>query len=580
MKKLLCLILPLLLTLPALGQGLNWDIDSFDVDVNIRADGTIEVTETIVADFTRERHRGIYRNIPYSYRRHGTSFKLRIDVKSVVDEAGDAHPYTTSRKGGRLNIRIGDPNVWHTETMTYRITYHVQRAMLRFSTHDELYFNVTGTEWAVPIQRASCTVRLPDTVPTDELRATSFVGPYGSAAAGPDARIEGGTLVFETDEPLGMNEGLTIVVGLPGGHVEAADTTTKAMWLLEDNLILLLPFVTFGLLYLFWFLFGRDQGTAGSVMVQYDPPDGLSPVEVGTLIDEKVHTHDITASVFDLAIRGYLRIDAKRLDEDKPKPGQVKIYKVEDAPDDLQPFEKAIIKGLFWGKKDSVSVKELEETFYARIPKIKSDVHEALRKRHYVRQSLASARNTWMVFAVLFCIATAGVGAGILVNDVFAPVSTIIACVLTIPLFPIFAYRMPRKTAKGRRALEQVKGLEEYISRAAVDEIEHAARQQHFEKLLPYAIAFGHAEDWAEKFEGVYDQPPTWYQCSPGSAFTTWWLVSSMSHSLNCMDRAMVSMPRTSGDSFSSGGFGGGSSGFGGGGFSGGGFGGGGGGAW
>ena len=48
----------------AYGAGLNWTIDSFDTEIVVKQDGELEITERIVADFSRERHRGIFRDIP------------------------------------------------------------------------------------------------------------------------------------------------------------------------------------------------------------------------------------------------------------------------------------------------------------------------------------------------------------------------------------------------------------------------------------------------------------------------------------------------------------------------------------
>ena len=57
-----------------------------------------------------------------------------------------------------------------------------------------------------------------------------------------------------------------------------------------------------------WFTRGKDHPGRGTIVVQYDAPDGLRPAEVGTLIDERVDLRDISATIIDLAVRGYLTI--------------------------------------------------------------------------------------------------------------------------------------------------------------------------------------------------------------------------------------------------------------------------------
>ena len=46
-------------------------------------------------------------------------------------------------------------------------------------------------------------------------------------------------------------------------------------------------------------------------MVQYEPPEDLTPAEAGTLIDNAADMRDITATMVDLAVRGYIRIEER-----------------------------------------------------------------------------------------------------------------------------------------------------------------------------------------------------------------------------------------------------------------------------
>jgi uncharacterized membrane protein YgcG len=141
---------------------------------------------------------------------------------------------------------------------------------------------------------------------------------------------------------------------------------------------------------------------------------------------------------------------------------------------------------------------------------------------------------------------------------------------------------MPRKTKKGRIAWEQITGLEEYIRRAEVDDIQAQDRRGIFERLLPYAIIFGLSNRWAKAFAGLYTQPPDWYQPADPLNYTTFRFVNDIDRSVSSMNRSLPAMPRSTGTSggptgagynWSSGGFSGGGS-------VGGGFGGGGGGSW
>lgn len=556
-------------------QGLNWEIDSYDIDIQVQPDGALDITERIVADFSREPHHGIYRDIPVAYRRHGSAYRVRLDVLGVTDDAGAAHPYRIMSADGQLRIRIGSPDRKVSAPTTYVIAYRVRRAMLDLAQHDELYWNAIGPNWAIPIEQATCAVRLPPGVSPDAIRTASFLGPEGSTTAGPEAQLTpDGAVRFAVDRRIRPWTAFTIVIGLPKGAIDYPGPAQRAGWFLADNGVLAAPVVAFIALWLLWRNFGRDRGQPRAIAVQYEPPDGMTPLEVGALIDERADPHDITATIVDLAVRGYLRFDVTQAHGRKPDPDETRLIRTDKPDGDLLPFEKTIMRKLF-SQGDDTTLEDLQNRFYSVIPTIKSSVYGRLSAAGYFDGHLESVRRRWLGLGIFAAAATIGIGFLLVQLLGMAPVPTWIAAALTAPLFIIFAAIMPRKTVRGRRALESIKGLEEYISRAELPQIELAARQHHFEKLLPYALALGLARKWGAKFEGLYEQPPQWYQGRP-DVFTVAWLTSGLMHSSSSVTSTIVSQPRSSGS-----GAGGGSSGFSsGGGFSGGGFGGGGGGGW
>jgi len=561
-------------------QGLNWDIDSFETEVTVNTDGSFDVIERIDVDFTREPHHGIYRDIPYAYRRHGTSYNVRIGGVSVGDGGGGARPFEVSRSGGMVRLKIGRGDKKVSGVVTYVIGYTVRRAMLSFANHDEVYWNATGTNWPVPIERATCTVHLPTSVPSDQIGAASYTGAFGSTREGPDPIVSSGPAVRFESGRLGAFCGLTVVLGVPKGHIDAPTASTRVGWFIADNWIIVIPFVVFPVLLVMWRRFGRDLGTPGSIPVSYEPPDGLTPIEIGTIIDERVDTRDVTATIIDFAVRGVIRIDASKAPaKGAPDPEDVRLIKLKDDDEShpLQRFERDILDKLF-GVKDEVWLEDIRYKFYDKLPGIKTDVHGALAKKGYFDGNIRTIRHGWMGFGVVGAIAIAVLGFFAIATDTFPPVTAVLAAALTAPQFPIFAWFMPRKTARGRRTLERVRGLEEYLARTEPPEIEHAERLHHFERLLPYAMALNVSDAWARKFEGIYDAPPEWYAAPTTAHFSTLFLATSLAHSSSTMSDSLAAAPRSQGG-FSSGGAGGGSSGFSGG-FSGGGFGGGGGGAW
>ena len=130
---------------------------------------------------------------------------------------------------------------------------------------------------------------------------------------------------------------------------------------------------------------------------------------------------------------------------------------------------------------------------------------------------------------------------------------------------------------KGAKKYHHLLGLQEFILRVEKDKLKRMVDDDNmfFEKILPYAIVLGIADEWAEKFKDLTISKPSWFQSEDGlSTFHSRHFVSELNQGISSMNSTLSSAPRSSSSAgistFSSSG----------GGFSGGGYGGGGGGSW
>jgi uncharacterized protein (TIGR04222 family) len=563
----------------------DWTIERFDARLDLQANGTLDVTETIDALFLEPRH-GIFREIPVKYLYAAHLYDIRFKLLGVDDGAGQSLETKTTYINNLVRIRVGDKDRTVTGRQTYRIRYRVSRVVLWEGNqawgddHAVLRWNATGTEWRVPIGTATATLVLPHDVPDNDLTATAWTGPFGARGrAFTLTRPDGRSMRFDTTGPLAAGEGLTIDVILPESMVSRPSWLTRTLWWMGDNFpYFLIPITALGSLGL-WLTRGRDEAGRGSIVVEYDAPDGLRPAEVGTLIDERADLRDLSATLIDLAVRGYLTI--RELDSGGWLSGGPDYeFARTKKGDDLAPFEKLLFDQLFQDG-EVVNLSDLKESFYPALGPARTELYGRLSAQGYFDSRPDSVRTTWSVLGVMFLVIAAVVSVAvqaIWVGRVF-PLPLVIAMVVCIPLVLIVAQLMPRRTRKGRITWERIRGLEEYIRRAEVEDLKMADRQGVFEKLLPYAIALNLADRWAKAFEGIYVKPPEWFQTTRGGPdFSTWYLVNSIDRSVDSMNRILPTQPRAqSGGSGSSGWS---SGGFGGGGSSGGGFGGGGGGSW
>ncbi|MBI4341576.1 MAG: DUF2207 domain-containing protein [Candidatus Omnitrophica bacterium] len=546
-----------------------WDIADFNIQVVVHEDATASVTETIVADFGGESRHGLYRDIPIQYTdRAGQRFTLRL----TVDDVGGG-PVRLESAGRYHRIRIGDPSATVTGLQTYRIAYTVQRGAVRFfPDHDECYWNLTGNEWAVPIRHVRAAISLPSSA--RDLRAVGFIGGYGSTEQLRQLQRVGTQVVVEPPQALGPYEGLTAVVGWAKGAVHPPSRWQVAAWWLQDNWIYAIPLALLLMMWGLWWRRGRDPRHPVAQVVQYEAPEGLTPAEAGALVDERVHLRDITSTVIDLAVRGYLRIEPQR-------PGRFGLgadyrfvrLKSWQGDASLKPHERTLLRGVF-GDNEAVELSELKYVFYERLSEIRKQIYaglvtaglfggnpETIRVRYLGAGAVAGA----VIFAGLLAL-KARVGS--------VSAGTVIVSVLSALVVGLFGQLMPRRTLKGAQATNRLGGFLEFLRRTDQDRIRRMNDPSLFERCLPYALAFGVADQWAQAFEGLYTQPPSWY-AGEWDHFSARRFSHDLDRATSSMGQSFAATPRSQGSSSSWGGsgFGGGSSGGGGGG-------GGGGGAW
>ena len=561
-------------------------IDQFDAAVSIDEQGTLHITETIAVVFYSAHH-GIEREIPVSYRTpFGSRVTIDLDLVGITMDGGTV-PYTRKRAGSDLVFRIGDPDRTIAGTHVYRLSYTVARAVLFHDDYLQLYWNVTGNDWRIPIDAATAVFRLPAGVDPGAVSSISYAGYYGQATRGPTGTLtEDGGLLFETSY-LSPGEGLTIDVSIPRTllPLEPPSFVRRAVWFLDANKWAALPLVFLVGMILLWARLGRDP-RKGTIAPAFEPPQGMHPGEAGVLIDDRADLRDISAMVIGLAVKGHLTIEeigedvgegladrAARLFK-RPTPEDYRFHRQPGATAPLSDVEQVLLDAIFDKKHaEERTLSSLEHEFYRVLPNLKSKLYGGLIEQRLYPHNPERTRRFYTTLGVAGL--ALGGAVGVVYSSLYLGVAVALCGLIVLAFSPI----MPRKTKQGVRALEDVLGLAEYIRRAELDRMEyHDAPEKSpsvFEKLLPYAIALNLTSIWTKQFEGLLDEPPTWY-ASRTPVFHAHLFTASMLHLTSGMERTFVSAPRTTSGGHSA--WGGGSS-FGGG-FSGGGFGGGGGGGW
>lgn len=573
----ICGVLCLLLAFTSPLAARSWRVTNFQDKIYISNDGTAEVAEHITVAFQGEFH-GIYRQIPIEYPGPDqTNYELYLHVISVTDGDGNSLKYDSSVANGERKLKIYIANAADA-TRDVVITYKVRNGMRFFEDHDEFYWNVTGNDWPVPIDHAAATVFFPDSA-AGSLRVQAFTGVYGSTQQDATAEVKGADAEFATNNPLPMRGGLTIDVYIPKGILNAPGAITKFFWFIGGNPIVFLPLVTLVVMFALWWTVGRDPDPGISVAPMYDPPQGISPAEAGTLLDDSIHPRDITSTMIDLAVRGYIKIEetAEKVLVFTHKDYIFHLLKPQAQwGDDLAPHERVMLENVFAGGEQT-RLSSLKNRFYTAVPVIRQDIMSQLKNKGIYLLDPESA-NGYSIVAAIGILIPFAISQYLGWANFFNSIPLLIGCVLISALiWWLFARVMTAKTVKGARTRIAVLGFQEFMNRVDADRLK-TLPPTTFEKYLAFAMALGVEHHWAQAFAGIVKDPPSWY-VGPGGPyigpFNPIFFSSSMSSMATDMHQVFVSAPRASstGSGFGGGGFGGG------GGFSGGGFGGGGGGA-
>jgi len=546
-------------------------VENFHSETLVMPDGTIDVTENIQAHFIGGPWHGLYRSIPVEYvTPQGLNYTLFLDIKGVTDASGRALKYESGRERHYRKLKIYVPNA-DNSTQTISIEYTVSDALKFFEDHDELYWNVTGDEWDIPIQSASARIILPEG--TTNIRANVFTGAYRSRAQNADVEIAGNGVEVRTREPLHLHEGLTVAVAFDKGFVHEPTAAARLAQIFRSNWPLGIPIVAFVVMLYLWWTHGRDPHLR-PIAAQYEPPNQLTPGEVGTLVDDSADMRDITASIVDLAVRGYIAIEEHQKDRMlglmHEKDYNFIVQKNRAEWSKLKPHEQTLLEGLFTTGTvgESVSMSSLENHFYTNLPTIKSNIFSSLVADGYYATRPDNVRSAYFAAGVIGGFLLVFGGVKIASDRGMAPLAFIIAGILTGAIVCAFGWFMPAHTEKGTRVLEGVLGFEDFLVHVESERFNRMIKTpEMFEKFLPFAMALGVEKNWSRAFQGILTQPPQWYRGSSyGPNFYPMMFTNDLGSMSSRASSVMASAPRSSGGSGFSGGGGSSGGGFGGGG--------------
>ncbi|KQM83969.1 DUF2207 domain-containing protein [Agromyces sp. Leaf222] len=529
----------------------DFTFQSFDADYELgRGEGgrsVLDTTETLVALFPEfDQNRGIRRAIPLDYDGH----PVDVQVQSVTDAAGQPRAFDTEEDddGEFLLVTIAGSDYVHGE-QTYVISYRQHNVTLQpdDAAIDEFYWDVNGTGWAQPFGVVRAELRV------DAALAAAFAGDAACYRGGAGAGTPCETLqVGETDEQpllvaqstgIGPYENLTISVAFePGTFVPRDEAFASSPAAITSAVCAFIAFVLF-VLALVLRLTRWRSAPRGTIIAQYEPPEGVSALTAADLVGQP--SRGVTATILERAVAGEVRI----VDRGGTQ------YSVQFTGGPLGDLDaQSVVRALFSdhptiGQERSLSSKST--TLGQRLLSIRKAVASRAVSSGLRRSPALGGRILIAVFA--FAAAVLGfIAAVVALEQVMGglwPLLALIAGVLFALAAGVAVAGVRPLTVEGRRVRDHLEGLRLFIRLAEADRIrmlqspsgalrdplrgpvptstdaattaaasvtatDPAEVLRLTERLLPYAALFGLEKQWLRELASLYEvsgREPGWY---------------------------------------------------------------------
>lgn len=561
-------------------------ITSFQSTIEIEQDTDLHIIETIDYQTSVPRH-GIYRYLPVVNQSNQQKDYVEITNLSVHDLDGNKYRFEKSISNQNLIIKIGDPEKTFTGEKTYVLEYTTKNAVDHYETYDELYWDITGEGWQLPILQTKVEVLSPFAKLEE---GQCYTGVFGSTAQDCQfTKKEPSSYEATTLGTLSSQENFTLVLKInPDNELRFPGTIDDLRkWFGHYGPVLLIVVPSLVMIWLWWsrgrdwvtnaphILLNQEQYTQKrraiwqrlQIPFVYEPFKDLTPAQVGAVANEKIEMREIVAEIIDLARKKYIDIERKTTKKLLGTNEDYTFTKKKKSASSLPEHQQYLLEKMFTDGS-SIKLSTLKGTFYKYLPELKKKIWSSVLEHDYFEGNPNRIRNIYRAVSVVLAVVSGIYGIWLIDQIYFvAPWPLLLAGLSGAFMFWI-AGQLPSKTKEGTSLMLQAKGLQKTIKRGAWRE---AIKEKHLfiEEVLPFAIGMGVAKQLAKDMEKIGEEPPEYVNgaLAAGRGFDHFErsFVNSTSQSISYN-------PNSSSSS--------GSSGFSGGGFSGGGGGGGGGGSW
>lgn len=513
----------------------------FDSDITVNTDGTITVVENITLNVKHQQiRRGIYRDIPFSLSESVTPLSLKLD--------GKPHPFFTEFKGNVQRVNFGDDNYIERGQHTYTFTYTFTGAIDFYKDYDEIYWNVTGNGWSFPIDKAHVHISFPPQVHVQNSGISLYTGFEGSKQ---NFTVQTAPLTYETTRPLSAREGMTVAIPFDKGVIQKPSPFQSLRLFISPVSVfsLLLLAGLFVYFVITWTAVGIDPAYLS--VVQYEPPQGISPAFMHYLCEQSLDTTAMACALLSLAMKGNIEIQENKsfFAIDKA----TILLKDRDTKN-LSAEETLLINRLFPGSCDKFALGPTTARKWEPIRKEMDKLFKQNAKEYVIGNTSYIGKAVFLVallgivpflcigkialpllfinlhFAVFFslgCIIHSRfmikIFLGLLITGFYSmfwgtfclqaghPAALVCCMAYLLGMWGLSFYvpLIRNVTEQGKHLFAHIYGFKKYMKTAEINRILASSPlepEKIFCAFLPFAFAFGLENKWMSKFETVLSQ--------------------------------------------------------------------------
>lgn len=477
----------------------DWYVKDFSTEIKVNLDSSLDITEVVVADCGElDNKHGIFRTLLTKYKTQEGEYILPTTLKSITDENNEAYEYSKEKDLDTIIYKIGDEDIEVKGENTYVIQYKVENAVrTERNSYDELYWNILGNFWNMEIDNFRAKIIFPQEIKKEDIDLDYYAGMLGSKSkAGFDyIWLNDNELEFRSNKVIGMRTGLTLSATFPKDIVSPYQYSFWQKFIIAINTTILkyiIALIFLILAFFIWFKFGRDARVNKPLIAEYEPPENMSPIEIGSILNRGWRAkNSIPATIINLAVKGYLKIEKIEKTGIFSKT-DYKFIKVNKEIKDLYGAEEILFENIFSHNKSEVKLNELKNENRIQLEKISQYVSKDLRAKKILDKNSIFIGVVMIFLAVILFIIFIGIN--ILVA--FSSVGFVIFGFLSINSL----------TLKGAELKHKIKGFKLYMATAEKYRSRFYEKEGMMEKYLPYAIQFGITKEWLNSMKNIYGE--------------------------------------------------------------------------